>query len=653
MTTTQTRPVPEFRLLGPLHIAVDGRRVQMTAPRLQAVLGTLLLSAGETVPVHRLVEAVWDERPPADPNNQLAVCMSMLRQHLVRAGVDGDLIRTDTPGYRISAQGIVLDLHQVKALREEAVASLDVGDKEESAETLRKALALWRGPLLVGHTRRAWQSRVRAWEEEQLSLRDLLGDIQLELGRFEDLIAELSGFIQEHPLFERPRAQLMTALYHTGRQADALQVYRDTCALLDAELAVAPGAELRTLHENILRGTVAPHRPAALRRGNIGHPASRTAPRRARAVTGAGTEAVALPATPPCLLPGDAKEFTGRARELSLISRTLVPDSGPVPVVGLVGPAGIGKTALAVHAAHRLRTVYRDGQLYMDLRGTGPDPVHPGEALGRFLRALGTPAALIPAGLEERTERYRGLLADRRFVIVLDDVADAEQIRPLLPGTGTCAVLTTSRRRGASVLATDVAELGPLPYDEALDLLSRVAGTERCRVEPGAAGRIVEYCGRLPLAVGVIGARIATKSHWSLAWSAEQLAVEDRRLAELTTCGVTLSADLDRTFHTCSPGARLLLGELTTTGPQAPGEWLSGRLRAAPGAPARESLLEELVDAWLIEVRDLGIAGRFRYRVPELVRLYVRGHGRGTPEHAEVLAAAGPPHSPSPRRAAA
>ncbi|GGX13573.1 MFS transporter [Streptomyces noursei] len=471
-----TTSLLECRLLGPLDIEVGGRRLQMTAPRLRSVLGTLLLRAGETVPVQRLMDCVWEDRPPADPSNQIAVCVSLLRRKLVQAGAAGDLIVTEAPGYRLQTHAVRLDTHQVTQLGKEAAERRAAGEHEAAVGLLGEALSLWRGPLLAGVSRQVWQSDVRAWEEKRVALRDMCTKIQLELGQYEHLISELSSFIQEHPLFERPRAQLMTALYHSGRQADALRVFRETSDLLKAELAVAPGAELQQLHHDILHGTLPPVRRVAAwqdspaPRGRVaaatpfrastpstpgalptpaalltpadpvtpGASVARTAPGAAaapvRATEVAAVSTASMPPTGPCLLPGDIGEFVGREAEIAAIQDILALGTGPVPVVGVVGAGGTGKSTLAVHVAHRLRPAFTGGQLYIDLRGTAARLVSPAEALARLLRELGLAASSIPAEVEERAERYRALLADRRVLIVLDNAAGTEQIRPLLQG---------------------------------------------------------------------------------------------------------------------------------------------------------------------------------------------------------------------------
>ncbi|MGD3107853.1 BTAD domain-containing putative transcriptional regulator [Streptomyces sp. YGL11-2] len=646
-----TSSLLECRLLGPLDIEVGSRRLQMTAPRLQSVLGTLLLRAGETVPVQRLVDCIWEDRPPADPSNQVAVCVSLLRRKLAQAGAARDLIVTEAPGYRLQTHAVRLDTRRVAQLGKEAAGRRAAGENEAAVGLLGEALSLWRGPLLAGISRQLWQSDVHAWEEKRVALRDMCTQIQLELGQYEHLVSELSSFVQEHPLFERPRAQLMTALYHSGRQADALRVFRETSDLLKGELAVAPGAELRQLHHDILHGALPPVRPNAARQEGAATPqrsavptpcslsgpavpvapVARTAPGAAAAPAPAAevstAPTAATPPAGPCLLPGDTGEFVGRDAEIAAIQGTLAPGAGPVPVVGVVGAGGTGKSTLAVHVAHRLRPAFTGGQLYINLRGTTARPVPPGEALARLLRELGLPASSIPDGVEQRAERYRALLADRRVLIVLDDAASTEQIRPLLPGTGSCGVLITSRARVGVVPTANVVELGMFSEGQAVELLIRSAGAGRTRAEPEAAKELVGRCGRLPLAVGIVGAKLAAKPHWSLARAVARLADERRRLDELSHDKLAVRASLRPSYEGVGPAARLLLRELALLALSESAGWVAAPILGLPSART-ESLLEELVDARLIEVMDTGRFGQLRYRMHDLVRLYAVEQGR-------------------------
>ncbi len=642
----------QFRLLGPLEIWMGGRRVQLTAPRLQSTLGMLLVRANRVVSVEHLAQCVWEERQPADPANQIAVCISKLRGRFSRLGLSHELITTEPPGYLLTTRGVELDTHLVHTLRAEAERCVAAGDRGRAIALLEEALSQWRGPLLAGLTRQAWQAEVSAWEEERVTLRVKWAELQLELGRYEPLIGELTAFVQQNPFFERPRAQLMTALYLSGRQADALRLFRETSRMLDRELAVTPGPELQRLHQEILRGAV-PAEPSAtelrLPAGPPPAPVGGPAAPHAEAVVPREALGVDRPATDrptpgrpgpalsagPCLLPSDIDDFVGREREIATLVERLAPSRGQVPLVEVVGAGGTGKTALAVHVAHALRPQFPDGQLYINLRGMDDDPVAPEEALARLLAELSTAGSVLPEGLDQRSEKYRALLADQRILVVLDNAADAAQIRPLLPGTGSCAVIVTGRSRVASSFATHVVELGILSREHALELLRRVAGPERPTAEPEAARRLVDYCGWLPLAVSIVAAKLAAKPHWTLERVAARLADEQRRLDELEHDSLAVRTTFALSYQGISADARTLLRRLALLPVPDFSDWPASPL-VGLDAHETEKLIEELVDARLVEVVGTDRAGQLRYRIHDLLRLFGLERAAGTDAHPEL-----------------
>ncbi|MFF0963653.1 BTAD domain-containing putative transcriptional regulator [Streptomyces sp. NPDC003703] len=570
-----------------------------------------------TVSVEELAQSLWEARMPADPANQIAVCVSKIRGRFQRTGTVGDLILTQPPGYLLSTDEAELDTQRVQALKAEADAYASAGESAEAVSCLERALAQWRGPLLAGITRQAWRAEARVWEETQVALQVKKAELQLALGQYEPVIAELSAFLPEHPFFERPRAQLMTALYRSGRQADALRLYRDTSRLLDEALAIAPGAELQRLHQEILKGALPPG-PEAVRTELSAAPPPSPQP---------APESAAPPSAAPagpCLLPSDIGEFVGREREMSDLVEFLRPAGRNVPLVELVGAGGTGKTTLAIHVGHQQRVKFPDGQLYIDLRGLDRNPVRPEEALARFLREMGVPASDIPDGLDQRAEKFRALLTDKRVLIILDNASETTGIRPLLPGTDTCAVIVTSRSRVASAFSTRVVELGGLSTEQALELLHRGAGRERSAAEQDAARRLVAYCGNLPLAVGILGARLAAKPHWTMARVAARLADERRRLDELEHDNLAVRTTLELSYDGISPGAQLLLRRLSVLAVPDFADWLARHLVDLGGSAAEnaENLVEELVDARLVEVRGRDVAGQLRYRLHDLVRLF-------------------------------
>src|SRR6266498_3425562 len=417
----------EFRVLGPLQVWNDQQRVALGGPQSEKVLAALLLAGGRVVPLDVLIDTLWDGVPPPTAKHQVHKLIANLRRK-----VPGS-IETDGPGYRAQLDGATLD---ATTFTERAAVP--------TIASLTAALALWRGPALAGIDSRTLQASAAALNERRLATVETLIDLRLAAGQAAAVAAELPAVIAEHPLREGLRSRLMVALYRCGRQAEALSVYAETRALLADQVGLDPGPELIRLHQQLLRADPALDPPA---------------PKAS------------------CTLPYDLPDFYGRTADLD----RLLSADGAVVINAINGMAGVGKTALAVHAAHRMVERYPDGQLFCDLHAhtPGAEPVEPETALELLLRMLGVAPEVIPEGLDARTARWRTELAGRKVLVVLDNAATAAQVRPLLPGTSDCLVLVTSRRRlgmieGATMLSLDV-----LPPAEALELFGAVAGVRR------------------------------------------------------------------------------------------------------------------------------------------------------------------------------
>ena len=329
----------------------------------------------------------------------------------------------------------------------------------------------------------------------------------------------------------------------------------------------------------------------------------------------------------PCLLPPSVADFTGREAEIAAVLELLRVDglqgAEAVVISAVAGKPGVGKTTLAVHVAHRLAGEFPDGQLYVNLQGAQAQPLEPGEVLARFLRALGIDGSSIPADLEERAERYRMLLADRRVLVVLDNAAGEAQVRLLLPGSSTCGVLVTSRARLTGLEGARLVDLDILPPRVAVELLARVAGPVRVVAEPDAAATIVGYCGRLPLAIRIAGARLAARPAWSLARLAERLADERHRLDELAAGDLEVRASIALSYRALSKQQQRVFRRLgLLESPDFPA-WVAAALLDLH--PSRgEELADGLVDAQLLEVAGEDAAGQLRYRLHDLLGVYAR-----------------------------
>ncbi|MGH3678839.1 MAG: BTAD domain-containing putative transcriptional regulator [Natronosporangium sp.] len=507
-----------FGVLGPLLVRAGPGEVRV-ARRERVLLALLLLHANRTVGQERVVDAIWGERPPADSTGQVHSSVYRLRKALAAAGGSGGIVVTDPAGYRVRVDAQRLDLAQFRELRDQARATAGSGEPEQARELYRAALDLWRGRALDGVDSDAIRYAAAGLDEEHVQAAEECIEVELALGRSREVVAELTELVGQHPHREGLHRALMLALYRAGRQADALAAYRSARALLADELGLEPGPELQRLHQAIL------NRDRQLDLPRVSPPAAagRVVPRE---------------------LPADVAGFTGRGDALKaldgLVGGTGDGSSVPVVISAIAGTAGIGKTALAVHWGHQVVDRFPDGQLYVNLRGYDPDqPVAPADALARFLSGLGVAGQDIPLELADRAARYRTEVTERQMLIVLDNAASVEQVRPLLPGTGSCAVVVTSRDSLAGLVAVDGAhrlDLDLLPPADAVTLLRRLIG-DRVDAEPDAALTLVELCARLPLALRVAAELAASRPRVPLADLVVELSDRQRRLELLDADG--------------------------------------------------------------------------------------------------------------------
>jgi DNA-binding SARP family transcriptional activator len=605
----------EFRVLGPVQVLRDGEPLTIGGGTGLTALSGLLVSADQVVSVESLSGLVWDVDAPVNKRASLHTVVSRLRRVLGH-----DVIETHPAGYQLHGD---TDLLRFGRLLEVAGAAAARDADEESLAALDEAIGLWRGsPLSNVESSELCRTVVPRLTERYLTAQERRAAIWLSLGRNDAVAEKLPELLQAHPFHERLVGLLMLALFRDGRQADALAAYATLRRSLREELGIDPGAELQDLHVRMLRsdpGLIAPPRAAA-----VDHrpppPAEPVVPRQ---------------------LPWDISDFTGRAGELARIIRvfTDVDETSPTSrIVVLAGRGGAGKTALAVHAAHRLKDAFPDGQLYLDLHGDSAAPLDAADALAEFLHALGVEGAAVPERLEQRAALYRSLVADRRLLVMLDNAASEHQIRPLIPGGAGCAVVATARRRLTGLPGASLIEVGVLDADHAADLLGRMIGVERVRAERDHAETLIRLAGGLPLALRVAGARLAAKPHWSLATLVERLKDAGHRLDEFSYDDLDVRAMLALSYHPLPLPAKTMLRRLgLLDAPDFP-VWAGAALLDV-GITEAEELFESLVDAQLLDVSKRGGAGDLRYRCHDLIRVYARERATAEEDDAELTAA--------------
>jgi DNA-binding SARP family transcriptional activator len=575
-----------FGVLGPVEVWRDGQSVPVGSARERFVLASLLLNAGRLTHVDRLVDALWTE-PPRSAKSQLHNMMSNLRRRL---RTDGGLIEFRSTGYQLDLGPHEFDLLEFRRLATMGREAVDRGEHAAAVRLFTDALALWRGPALADVADELLGDARRALHAEQLTVAEAVLDADLVLGRFDDVLLAVAPLIDEHPYRESLHEKKMAALLAAGHRADALEHYRQTYRRFADELGVEPGAGLRDLEQRILRGD-----------RFIGTPVNSPVPRQ---------------------LPPAGATLTGRDDLLGELVKT-VRSAEMSPAV-LVGPGGVGKTALAVAAGHRLAADFPDGQLYANLAGSQGGGADPHAVIGRFLRAAGVPGTALPQDREERVALYRSHFAARRVLLVLDDAGSEDQVRPLLLAAAGCRTVVTSRHQLGALTASARWLVPVLAEGDAVRLLAATAGPARVAAEPGTAAEIVRLCGGLPLAVSIAAARLAARPHWTLDELRERLDHEHGRLDELSIGDLDVRASIALSHAALTEPLRLLFRRLgLVTAP----DWPSWVVEPLAGEPAAH-LLEQLVDAHLVEQLGKDDAGQHRYRLHDLVAAFAAERAR-------------------------
>lgn len=617
-----------FAVLGPVRAWRGEAEVPLGPPQQRAVLAVLLLAEGTHVPTTTLSYALWGAEAPASASGILRGYIHGLRKALDPVGAPADsVIRSVGDGYQLGTAA-ELDLRRFRHLSARAARARGDGDTATVVALLREATGLWHGTALAGvRGDHAEQQRLRLTDLWLSATAERLA-AELDLGSAPEAAAELAELVAAHPLDERFRELLMLAYYRSGRQAAALDTYREARALLARELGVDPGQTLQSLHQRVLTAD------SAL----FPDPPSRAEPAlkaEAEAAPKAEPEPVPVPspappapplspaaAPVPAQLPPPLAVFVGRAAELAQAA-ALTPN-GTVVVSAIAGTAGVGKTAFAVHWAHRIAHRFPDGLLHLNLRGFDPvgPPVSPEHALRTLLASLGADLRALPQDLDALTAAYRTHIAGRRLLLLLDNARDAAQVRPLLPATPGALAIVTSRDRLSGLVALDGAHplhLDVLTPEEARVLLARRLGTTRVDAEPDAVDEIIARCARLPLALAVTAARAAIRPAFPLATLAAELRDSAADLDVFQDDGdsaADVRAVLSWSYHALAPEAARLFRLLAVhPGPDVTAPAAAGL--AGLTLPHTRRLIAQLVQAHLLDEPTSG-----RYASHDLLRAY-------------------------------
>ncbi len=582
----------QLRLIGPVEIDSGDRVVEIGSPQQRLLVAALAVDAGRLVTAESLIDRIWDDAP-VGARRTLHVLISKMRRVLEQVsgrGPDVVTVVRGSGGYVLRLDPARVDMLRFRRLAEDARRV----DGTDRVRLLRDAVAVWQAEPLSGLPGN-WAARTRtAWRQEYLEATVAWAEAELRTGHAAATIGTLTRLAEEYPLAESVTAMLMRALHAAGRPADALARYARVRQRLADELGVDPGSGLHGVYEATLRDTVAADHPD--RRG----------------ITTDEQPAPSEPVTRPTPrhLPAPPQMFTGRTMELADLEE--IHDASTVVITAIDGMAGVGKTALAVQAAHQMLDRYPDGQLFIDLHGytEGVAPVEPGEALDRMLRALAVAGERIPPGLDERAGLYRSRLAGRRMVIVLDNAATGAQVTPLLPGAPGCAVLVTSRRRLVGLDPTHVLSLDTLPAADAAALFRRSVGESRLTGQPPEVlAELVEVCGGLPLAIRIAAARLRSHPAWNLDHLVRRLRVQQDRLLELATGQRSVTAALDLSYQDLGADLQRTYRRLGLS----PGVDIDAHAAAAlldTTVQEAGQALEQLLDAHLLQE---AVPGRYRF----------------------------------------
>jgi DNA-binding SARP family transcriptional activator len=604
-----------FAVLGTVRAWRAGTELHTGPPQQQALLAVLLASAGLPVSLHEMVSLLWGGSAPSTAANVIRRHVGSVRRMIEPAlprMAPGHWLLGGGGGYRINVDARSLDLLQFRELYAQAREARDTGRAERAVDRYAEALQLWRGPAAAGVG-----PEVRGHplfthlDNERLTVAKEAADLTLRLGDVEPILGALQVLTDQHRLDEPLHSRLILALSMSGRQAEALEVFHGLRDRLHNELGVKPSTGLSQAHQQVLAGSpLAPPAPVAAERPHQGRAPS--------------------PFPRPAQLPAAPSHFVGRDAEVERLLSHFSSDGATIESRALLisaigGMAGVGKTTLALHLAHQVADRYPDGQLYINLRGfdLNGSATTPAEAIRGFLENLGIPPRQIPDELDAQAALYRSLLATRRVLVLLDNARDAEQVRPLLPGSAGSLVLITSRNQLSSLVAAHGAHplmLDVMSAEGAREALVRRLGADRVDNEPEATETIISLCGRLPLALSVIAARALMNPHLPLSAMAAQLVEANGSLDAFHSMDhfSDVRAVFGWSYRTLSDATARLF-RLLSLHPGATFDTRSAAALAGLAPRGTRPLLDELVRAHLVSVET-----HDRHRLHDLLRAYGR-----------------------------
>lgn len=669
------------RILGPLTVELDGRSLRLGGRREQSVLAALALRPGRVVSRQTLSEAVWGDEPPSTARTQIQSSISTLRRMFASIR-EGEVITTREAGYQLALQTTELDVAEFSWLVAQAKAA---DDPVTSRELLTAALSKWKGEALQGMDSDALRNAGQVLQDERLAAWEHRIRLDLDAGHHDGLVSELRALVAEHPLRERSYAFLAIALYRSNQQTDALDTLRRARAVLADQVGVDPGAELQEVERAILsqdpriaapdsrtgeiswltgpsstavdsaaavhpavsppaaavqgadpvRDSAAVHETGVLRDSAavevFGAVHGSDAANHPGPVpdSDAGQQATGRSATigTPHQLPRCAGDFIGRSEQIESTIKALgelahrSDDHFSVPIVGIYGPGGVGKTTLALRVAHAAKADYPDGHLFVDLSSPEVED-RTTTVLARLLRALGVAGSAIPDDRDERSELYRSLTADRRILLVIDGVSHEDQVIPLLPGTSSCAVILAGRTRLPFLAGARWFGLEVLDPATSWEMLASMVDPARLAAEPESVAELIAFAGGLPLALRIAGARLASRPNWRIKELTRRMSNEIGRLDEFSHRGLELRSSIGSSYRSLPTRAQRLFRLCALT--QAPDlpTWAAAALLDVPLGEAEE-VLDKLVDVQLIDVIDHE-SGAVRYRFHDLIRVYAR-----------------------------